>query len=174
MTHRKRCWWWTALVGAVVLTIVIPVSYFRTASWQVENTTVHVSASIQHGVVRILIGKSNLVFTNNPAPWYGRGEYGRPSYDSRGLVLLPGLGLLRNRLLRLSLPLYLPLLALVAVLVVPYLSPVVKRRRRRSGLCVGCAYDLTGNESGVCPECGTEVAEPRSGDRSVARGVNRG
>ncbi len=23
--------------------------------------------------------------------------------------------------------------------------------------CVCCAYDLTGNESGVCPECGTEI-----------------
>ena len=22
------------------------------------------------------------------------------------------------------------------------------------GLCVGCGYDLTGNVSGVCPECG--------------------
>jgi len=24
-------------------------------------------------------------------------------------------------------------------------------------LCPKCQYDLTGNESGVCPECGTEV-----------------
>lgn len=27
-------------------------------------------------------------------------------------------------------------------------------RRRRRGLCLGCGYDLTGNVSGVCPECG--------------------
>lgn len=27
------------------------------------------------------------------------------------------------------------------------------RRRRRRGLCEGCGYDLTGNVSGVCPEC---------------------
>ena len=25
--------------------------------------------------------------------------------------------------------------------------------------CVGCGYDLTGNESGVCPECGETVNE---------------
>ena len=25
------------------------------------------------------------------------------------------------------------------------------------GRCVGCGYDLTGNESRVCPECGTKV-----------------
>ncbi len=29
--------------------------------------------------------------------------------------------------------------------------------RARTGLCLSCGYDLTGNESGVCPECGTEV-----------------
>jgi len=32
-----------------------------------------------------------------------------------------------------------------------------QRCRRRKGLCINCAYDLTGNESGVCPECGTEI-----------------
>jgi hypothetical protein len=35
----------------------------------------------------------------------------------------------------------------------------VRRRRRlrakRAGLCGSCGYDLHGNESGVCPECGT-------------------
>lgn len=30
-------------------------------------------------------------------------------------------------------------------------------RRIPPGLCQGCEYDLTGNESGVCPECGTNV-----------------
>jgi hypothetical protein len=33
-------------------------------------------------------------------------------------------------------------------------------RRRRGGLCIKCGYDLTGNVSGVCPECGTEVKQP--------------
>lgn len=35
-------------------------------------------------------------------------------------------------------------------------------RRVRLGLCLSCGYDLTGNESGVCPECGTEVGRTRS------------
>ena len=32
-----------------------------------------------------------------------------------------------------------------------------RRRRRwvRAGRCAGCGYDLTGNQTGVCPECGT-------------------
>jgi len=31
-------------------------------------------------------------------------------------------------------------------------------RRQRLGLCLGCGYDLRGNRSGVCPECGRAVA----------------
>ena len=34
--------------------------------------------------------------------------------------------------------------------------------RREIGLCVRCGYDLTGNVSGVCPECGTQVETPES------------
>ena len=30
----------------------------------------------------------------------------------------------------------------------------LRRRRAAGGLCVYCGYDLTGNVSGVCPECG--------------------
>ena len=29
-----------------------------------------------------------------------------------------------------------------------------QHRRLTRGLCVRCGYDLTGNVSGVCPECG--------------------
>jgi hypothetical protein len=28
--------------------------------------------------------------------------------------------------------------------------------RRAAGLCMKCGYDLTGNTTGVCPECGTQ------------------
>ena len=35
-----------------------------------------------------------------------------------------------------------------------------ERRKRRGspGLCPSCKYNLTGNVSGTCPECGTQVA----------------
>lgn len=39
-------------------------------------------------------------------------------------------------------------------------GPVRRRRRRRRGLCIRCGYNLTGNVSGVCPECGTEIEQP--------------
>ena len=38
----------------------------------------------------------------------------------------------------------------------PFVSLRLRHRlRRKRGLCLKCGYDLTGNESGVCSECGT-------------------
>ena len=36
-------------------------------------------------------------------------------------------------------------------------GPLRRWRRRRRGLCVACGYDLTGNTTGVCSECGEAV-----------------
>lgn len=36
-------------------------------------------------------------------------------------------------------------------------GPIRRFRRRRRGLCVKCGYNLSGNASGVCPECGTRA-----------------
>ena len=36
-------------------------------------------------------------------------------------------------------------------------GPYQRRCRRKLGLCLNCKYDLKGNTSGVCPECGTPV-----------------
>lgn len=40
-------------------------------------------------------------------------------------------------------------------------GPLTRWRRRRRGLCQNCAYDLRGDVSGVCPECGTGVRRDR-------------
>ncbi|MCP4249914.1 MAG: hypothetical protein GY778_22960 [bacterium] len=37
-------------------------------------------------------------------------------------------------------------------------GPGRRWRRRRRGLCLPCGYDLTGNVSGVCPECGEAIS----------------
>lgn len=36
-------------------------------------------------------------------------------------------------------------------------------RRLRRGHCPHCSYNLTGNVSGVCPECGTAIRTPSAG-----------
>lgn len=38
----------------------------------------------------------------------------------------------------------------------------LQRQRRRRGQCTKCGYNLTGNTSSVCPECGTAVHTPAS------------
>ena len=53
-------------------------------------------------------------------------------------------------------------LALYLMSLAIYLGRVQRRAihdaLRRRSMCVGCSYDLTGNTSGVCPECGTKIA----------------
>ena len=36
-----------------------------------------------------------------------------------------------------------------------------RRDRRERGLCAKCSYDLTGNVSGICPECGMPIGSFR-------------
>jgi len=42
-------------------------------------------------------------------------------------------------------------------------GPWLQRRRRRRNQCVNCGYLLTGNTSGICPECGTLIREKGRG-----------
>ena len=47
-------------------------------------------------------------------------------------------------------------------------GPLRRRRRRRAGLCIHCGYDIHGNESGVCPECGGGCSvDLQTGDESL-------
>lgn len=46
------------------------------------------------------------------------------------------------------------------------------RRRRSTGGCTNCGYDLTGNISGTCPECGRAIAAkpaPANGENAPER-----
>ena len=53
-------------------------------------------------------------------------------------------------------PFWIPLLAAA----IPTYILWRRDRRKPEGCCQQCGYDLTGNESGVCSECGTEVERP--------------
>ncbi len=46
-------------------------------------------------------------------------------------------------------------------------GPLRRWRTPKHGHCRTCAYDLTGNESGTCPECGTEI-------EAKGHGLNQG
>ena len=63
--------------------------------------------------------------------------------------------LIRHR--RFDLPLWFPIAVSTLISVGLLIRPIRRRSYRRQGRCSRCGYDLTGNESGTCPECGTEV-----------------
>ena len=64
-----------------------------------------------------------------------------------------------------------PATGIPPVLYLRTLGRLRRRRRARRGLCPGCGYDLTGNVSGVCPECGETVAAPAAPRLPVATGL---
>lgn len=57
--------------------------------------------------------------------------------------------------------------ALAAISIIP-LTAFALRKRPRPGHCVGCGYNLFGNVSGICPECGQTIKPEWTGD-SVGR-----
>ena len=53
-----------------------------------------------------------------------------------------------------SLPLWLPFAATIFPTTVLWYRD---RRAVKPGHCLRCGYNLTGNESGICPECSTPI-----------------
>ena len=53
----------------------------------------------------------------------------------------------------------LPMLLIVAgyPLIAFVRGPLRRHRRKRRNLCLNCAYNLTGNVTNICPECGSAV-----------------
>jgi len=61
----------------------------------------------------------------------------------------------------LDLPIWMMLLVIPLLSIYPLYAlttgPLRLRYRRKKGLCLRCGYNLTGNVSGVCPECGERI-----------------
>ena len=51
----------------------------------------------------------------------------------------------------------LPIYAIVMGFASMFLERLHRKRRRRQGLCPRCEYNLTGNTSNTCPECGSPI-----------------
>lgn len=78
-------------------------------------------------------------------PWPFRTVYYKP-------LSIPGTPI---GIFRVYTPLWFPLLAILIPTIIAHL---LVGRRPRQGFCKECGYDLTGNRSGRCPECGTQTS----------------
>ena len=82
--------------------------------------------------------------------WYWR-NFRAP--ESPGGRILRGVPM--KRVTVVVFPLWFPFLLFFAYPVLAFIwGPWRRHRHRRKGLCLKCGYDLTGNVSGRCPECG--------------------
>ena len=58
----------------------------------------------------------------------------------------------------LEIPIWCPIVLFTTYPTIAFIrGPLRRFRRHRKGLCVKCGYNLTGNTSGVCPECGKPI-----------------
>ena len=80
------------------------------------------------------------------------------SEPARGLLWAPKLGWSAGGHKYVRVPLWMPVVALA----LPTGLLWWRDRRYPKGHCQTCGYDLTGNTSGVCPECGAQIVRPVS------------
>jgi hypothetical protein len=167
---RRRLFNWACvlslLLGAV--TVVPWVSGQNTQiSWVNESGTVDAWVEYSHGDVmacfdryfdpRLDAGLGSDDLDVNGSPWNVEPTFRLGPISFARDRILPG----HSRAIAVV-----PCWAIVAIAaVLPSIGALrfwMSRRtrvRRTLGLCVSCRYDLTGNTSGVCPECGTAVAK---------------
>ncbi len=97
-----------------------------------------------HGRIEFTLSKYSTSWAGSPGLSWGR----VPSY---GFLVPPDWGGGMHKWLRL------PFWLLVIAVLIPTAILWRRDRRPRKGDCQYCGYNLTGNESGVCPECATAV-----------------
>ena len=138
----RRVMKWAGLVGCVLTTGLLVTSLFAHVAYTRNWNTIEL-----HGGAVL---------------WMPRGV--APDMPLR--VIGPSLGLAtwmpkklrapRNLVYGFVIPLWIPLI----LLAIPTYILWRRDRRKPERCCRQCGYDLTGNESGVCPECGTKIEQP--------------
>jgi hypothetical protein len=158
-----RVFYWAALSGGAITAAVWVFSLFFGFGWRDQNTAIF----LQSGAV---------VREADPAAfgfYTGRSE--QPWHLNR-LVRTPAIKWLpshgpsargRARVYR-TVPSLIPTTTVVPIWPIPIgcfgFILVIRFRKRKpvAGECRTCGYDLTGNVSGVCPECGQAVRPVRA------------
>ncbi len=138
---RKYIIVWIGVVTMVLLLLFWAVSH----AVRVGHIRSHFMLVLNSGV--FTIAWADDVIQPTPVWWAERGGTGASWY-----WLVPNIHRIRNTLV-----IQLPLLSLA---IIAGLITLLSRRAAREpqpGHCQGCGYNLAGNTTGVCPECGREI-----------------
>jgi len=127
----------------LLLTLVVQPAEFTTKSTEVwfHNSVIFFYQPVGPGIHDEMWHNWKIQIANNPGLL--------PKY--RRITLRTG------TLVYLSLP---PQLFLCFMVIATCVLWSLDHHRFPTGCCQNCGYDLAGNESGICPECGTKVEQP--------------
>lgn len=143
ITRKRRFFKWTGLVACVVLVGLMAVSREWIFGWQGHTWNANFCWSA------FAVGYDDSADTPVALGWFA-------SRDLKPDSILWFLVHAGSNDAWILILLWFPL----TVIGVPTLLAWRRDRRVPPGHCRKCRYDLTGNESGVCPECGTAVKKP--------------
>lgn len=168
-SRTRRVLKWVGLVGCLLTICAGILSMF----WEPEVGLL-TEGGAHFVIVRLRFGSMNFFLVNDEAGMltgalntvYGGGRWRRISAidpPRREFSWLPWLREARTpRGESLFSEIDIPLWTILVVIGVPTAFLWYRDRRRPKGHCRSCGYDLTGNVSGVCPECGTDAWDARA------------
>ena len=148
LSRKLRVCKWVGTVGCVLIVAGFLGSHWRTicVEWT-PSLYAQATIKLDNGVLYFW-GRPSAVGVG-PAHW-GIWSYPQMNWPESGLTARPSFWQDAN-----GYQLGLPLSLVFPVLLVPAVFLWRRDRKPLRGHCPHCDYDLTGNVSGVCPECGT-------------------
>lgn len=152
VSASRKAWAVLYLTSAAVLSVVLStaaLSFFRHVRWQVAGKGAidldYGSVQIEHDLDPEIQRWCKASLSCGPCIGYRRGLL-HSLIPHTARVVQSTFGEWRETVI----PLWLPIGVAASVAYVA----LRRLRRHRPGHCPNCRYDLTGNRSGVCPECG--------------------
>lgn len=149
---RRRLLARLALSAAVFSTLL----WLQSALVAVNCRGKRASVGVGYGLLNFNISDAGSVSTGCGVTWPSRQD-GRVYFAPTWWPAYMWTWRNAQLVLSINIPLWIPslLFFLVRTVLLRGAGPIVV------GACRGCRYNLTGNTSGICPECGTPMSETR-------------
>jgi hypothetical protein len=135
--------------------ILLGITWLGSAFWRIQWS---------NGRTRIFLAEGGLTVSRQSwqvplKTWeFCRSTHQRLSYwwIRQGVLDLSSVAATPRKIRFINLPLWMPLMMTIGA---AWMIHWQHRKRIMQGHCQACGYNLTGNTSGVCPECGTPIID---------------